>query len=509
MNLQSRSPLQSSRIINSSVDGQPKTLFLAIDFGSQSVRALLIDCDGCIVEKQQLTNLQYIKTSPKYVEQQADWFYRQVTIVCQNLLKKAQADNIDLRSITAIGITTMRNTLINLDQHGEPLRNAIVWSDTRTAKSLPKLAWYWRAIFTIASIVKPITSTIKELQSKAFINYIAEQEPKVWQQTQHLLLLSGYLSFRLTGKLVDSSANVISHLPFNFKQGKWRNRFSWQYQALAVKPNWLPTLVKPATVIGNLTDNTAKDLGLASTLPLVATAADKSCEILGSGCYLAGQLHISLGTAVSVNMLSAKYKGPKPLYPAYPSLVDGIYLTEKMLNHGMILLNEFIKVNAAGLGFLSLNKPDTISIEHLIELYIIANNIHCDDVVFNLNTLDRAEQVMSGFSGEHIGNVFSQYLAIIDAIVLQIAHAIKELNRRLHTIPSQVIVSGGGANSTLILKKIANITKLPVIKPSTDEAGALGVAITIAVATNVYPNWSEAINAMCSNTNTIAPDVLS
>ncbi|WNC66948.1 FGGY family carbohydrate kinase [Thalassotalea nanhaiensis] len=482
-----------------------QSLFLCLDFGSQSVRAALIDEMGSVVLAEQLANLNYLKKHQGQVEQAPQWFYQQCVICCQNLTAKAKTKHIDLTQVRAIGITTMRNTLINLDNDSKPIRNAIVWSDKRKACVIPKLPWYWRIVFSIASIVKPVNKTIKELQQSAFINFIAEHEPDVWQKTKHLLLLSGYLHYRFTDNVVDSNANIISHLPFDFKRGQWRKLSSWQFKALAVKSNWLPKLVTPGTNIGQLTPVCQHDFNLPKPVPLIAMAADKACEMLGSGCYKSGQLHISLGTAVSVTMLSHKYKGPKPFYPAYPSLIEDLYITEIMLPFGLALLTEFISKNKSQLDFLSLNKLKHRSMEQLIEIYVQANSISSDGLEFDLERVTNITQLSKGFVGLKEHSVFQQYVAIINAIVCGINQAIIRLTKRLKQPVSNIIVSGGGANSTRILQAIANKSQCTVLKAGAKEAGTLGVAIELAVEQGIYDNHQQAVNTMLKPAITIKP----
>ncbi|KGJ99647.1 FGGY family carbohydrate kinase [Thalassotalea sp. ND16A] len=480
-------------------------LYLAIDFGSQSVRAVIFDNNGNVILKHQSYPLQYLHPEQGFVEQQPVWFYQQVAICCQNLQQLAFADNIDLTELRSMGITTMRNTLFNLDAKGQPLRNAIVWLDQRKATNMPKLHWSWRLLFNAANVLKPVLATINTLQSEAFINYIAQHDRHNWQKTEHLLLLSGYLTFRLTNNYVDSSANIISHLPFDFKQQQWHKPTSWQFQALAVKANWLPKLLKTGGKLGQLTASAQQDLQIANSLPVIAVGSDKACEVLGAGCYRAGQLHISLGTAISVTLLNKTFKGPKAFYPAYPSLVTGLYLTEVMLPHGLNVLSEFIRRNATALQFLTDTNLQTRNIEHLIELYIAANNVTATNLVFELTKFDNVSNYHQGFINLSNHSIFEQYVAIQESVVNSLNTAIKQLLKRVHRNVNKLVITGGGANSRRLLQAIADKTQRFVDKPEVLDAGALGVAITLAVQDKQYSSIAEAVKCMGAKTTVFTP----
>ncbi|OUS31400.1 hypothetical protein A9Q98_03080 [Thalassotalea sp. 42_200_T64] len=488
-------------------------LYLAIDFGSQSVRAVIFDNNGNVVLKHQRYPLKYLHPEQGFVEQQPVWFYQQVAICCQNLQLLALAQNLDLSELRTLGITTMRNTLFNLDANGQALRNAIVWLDQRKASNTPTLHWGWRLLFSVANVLKPVLATINTLQGEAFINYIAQHDQHNWQKTEHLLLLSGYITFRLTNHYVDSSANIISHLPFDFKTQQWHKPTSWQFQALAVKTSWLPKLLKVGERLGQLTASAQQELHIAKPLPVIAMASDKACEVLGAGCYRAGQLHISLGTAISVTLLNDKFIGPKAFYPAYPSLVPGLYLTEVMLPHGLNVLSEFIQRHATELQFLTdtftYTKGQSTSIEHLIELYLAANNVTARDLVFELSKFDQVTNYQQGFVNLTSHSIFEQYVAIQESVVNSINTALKQLLKRVQCSVNKLVITGGGANSRRLLQAISEKTQRTVDKPEVTEAGTLGVAIILAMQDKQYSSIAEAVNSMCAETTVYTPVTIS
>ena len=475
----------------------PSPLFLSIDFGSQSLRTCLIDDKGCIIVKEVINNFNYLSPQPGFVEQDCKWFYQQLVIACQNLTSQAMADKIDLSRIAALGITTMRNTLFNLDENGNGVRNAIVWNDSRLATKLPKLSLYWRLLFNIGNVFMPINDEIKKMQASAFINYIAEHQPKQWGKTQHLLLLSGYLQQQLTGHYIDSNANIIGYLPFDFKRRCWFGKFAWQQQALAIKPQWLPKLISPGKSIGVVKNEPIKELGLVSNLPVIACAADKACEVLGAGCYQDGQVHISLGSAVTVTRVSDKFVGPKALYPAYPAIISGQYLTEFMLPQGLLLLSRFIEQHKSSFIFLCKDKMKDQSLEHLIEIYIKANKLAANGQAFDFNKVNSGEPIEQGFLEPDNKDVFAKYIAVVDAIITGIIDSIVLAGKRFNSPITQAVVTGGGANSPWLLQKIADAVQININKPKTEQAGCLGVAITLAVNKGLYSNYQQAVKQMC------------
>ena len=105
------------------------SLILAIDFGTQSVRALAYCASGDCVAKCQLPIEDYQHPQPGWTEHDVEAFWRLLTDSCQGLW----AQGIHSAEVAAVVVTTQRATMINLDKNHQPLRPAIIWTDQRRA----------------------------------------------------------------------------------------------------------------------------------------------------------------------------------------------------------------------------------------------------------------------------------------------------------------------------------------------------------------------------------------
>ena len=100
---------------------------LAIDHGTQSVRALVFDPHGELLHKSRVHIEPYYSTAPGLAEQDPEVFWKAVCEACRQLW----TGGADPTSIAAVGLTTQRSTMINVDETGTPLRPAIHWLDQR------------------------------------------------------------------------------------------------------------------------------------------------------------------------------------------------------------------------------------------------------------------------------------------------------------------------------------------------------------------------------------------
>ena len=185
---------------------------LAIDNGTQSVRALVFDLHGELVAKSKVEIEPYFSEQPGWAEQHVEYFWDRLCEACHGLWPQL---DFPLSAIKSVALTTQRATVVNLDADGRPLRPAIVWLDQRLEDELPGMG-LWGALLTLAGE----RETVRFFRRQAEANWIRNRQPDIWEKTDKLLLLSGYLSYRLTGKFVDSVASQVGYIPFDFKRHK-------------------------------------------------------------------------------------------------------------------------------------------------------------------------------------------------------------------------------------------------------------------------------------------------
>jgi sugar (pentulose or hexulose) kinase len=110
-----------------------RDLVLAIDNGTQSVRALLIDMRGNLLAKSRVPIESYDSPKTGWAEQDPEVFWQAVCQACQELWKMP---GVDKESIAGVALTTQRSTIICMGKDGQPLRPAIVWPDQRRTTGL-------------------------------------------------------------------------------------------------------------------------------------------------------------------------------------------------------------------------------------------------------------------------------------------------------------------------------------------------------------------------------------
>lgn len=474
---------------------------LAIDNGTQSVRALLFDPRGNLLAKQRLPIEPYFSTAPGLAEQDPEVFWRAVCEACQGLW----AQGVDKASIAAVALTTQRSTVINVDKNGKPLRPAIVWLDQRRTEGLKPVGGLWGAAFMVAGA----SETVAYLQAEAEANWIRAYQPEIWNETHKYLFLSGYLTYRLIGQFVDSVACQVGYVPFDYKAQAWARFWDWKWQAVPMEKRILPDLMPAASQLGLISAEAASATGLPEGLPLIAAAADKATEVLGAGCLEPHIGCLSYGTTVTINTTHKKYIEVIPLLPPYPAAVPGQYSFEIQVQRGYWMVTWF--KHEFGLREQKLADERGIQPEDLFDELVRTVPPGSDGLVLQPYWSPglrfpgpEARGAIIGFSDVHTRAHL--YRAILEGLAYAMREGAERTAKRSGIPITELRVAGGGSQSDAALQLTADVFGLPASRPHVYETSGLGAAIDAAVGAGIHPDFSTAIKEMTHVRDRFEPD---
>ena len=486
--------------MNGSPASEP-SLILAIDFGTQSVRALAYSQSGECRAKHQLPIDQYQHPEPGWTEHDVEGFWTLLTASCQGLWTQG----VDPTEIAAVVVTTQRATVINLDEMGRPLRPAIIWTDQRRAPPRGRLPWLWRMLFGLLRI-RPI---VENLEAEAEANWLERHQPELLAQTAHFLLLSGYLNYRLTGEFKDSAGSQVGYVPFDFKKQDWCADSDWKWHSMAIKRYMLPNLCAVGETLGAVTAEAAEATGLPVGVPVIAGAADKACEVLGVGALEAGIASVSCGTTATINTTRSKYVEVVPFMPAYPAALPEHFNTEIQVFRGFWMVSWFLEQfggverrQASGRG---------VSAETLLDELLAQTEPGAGGLILQPfwnpvlgETGPEGRGSIIGFKDFHTRA--HVYRALIEGLAFALRSGKERIERRTKTPITCIRLSGGGAQSDQVAQIVADVLNLPVERFDDCEASGRGAAMVGATAMGWYPSITAAGEAMLGETHRIMPD---
>ena len=260
---------------------------LSIDQGTTSSRAMLFDENGhaCFTAQQEFT-----QHFPKdgWVEHSAEEIWVTTLNVVREALAKATAD---ARDIAAIGITNQRETTVVWDRSsGEPIYNAIVWQDRRTADYCESL----RARGLEPMVTDKTGLVLDPYFSGTKVNWILDTVSGARQRAQKGELAFGtidcFLIWRLTGGRVHATdaTNASRTLLFNIHEQRWDEDL---LDMLSVPSALLPDVLDCAADYGH----TMLDL-LGREIPIAGVAGDQHAALIGQACFQPGMIKSTYGT---------------------------------------------------------------------------------------------------------------------------------------------------------------------------------------------------------------------
>ncbi|MBS62214.1 FGGY-family carbohydrate kinase [Salinisphaera sp.] len=466
---------------------------LAIDIGTQSVRALVFDGHGRLHARAQIPiEPPYHAPEPGHAEQDATVFWQAMVSACRQLL----ADDAALAGrVAGLALTAQRATSVFLDAADEPIGPAISWLDQRQAARVPRLPWQWRTLLAGLGL----TATIDAFQRAAPANWRAAHAPEAHRRTRRAVLLSGYLLHRLIGEWRDSVSAQVGYLPFDYKRRRWAGARDWKWRAVAVEREQLPALVEPGQALGGLSATAAEALGLLVDLPVFSAGADKACEVLGCGAITPETACVSLGTTATINTCRDVYREVTRFVPAYPAAIPGHFTDEIQIYRGFWLVSWFKQEFAA----------DTVDVaareQRVAEALLderIAPIAPGSDGLIVLPTWSpgvripgpEARGAIIGFTDTH--SRAHVYRAILEGLAYALREGRERIEKRSRTPITRLRVSGGGSQSDQAMQILANVFALPAERAHTHETSGLGAAINAAVGLGWYADHASAVRAM-------------
>ncbi|MDM8555254.1 FGGY-family carbohydrate kinase [Desulfococcaceae bacterium HSG7] len=473
---------------------------LAIDCGTQSLRALLFSLKGELLARVQAEYKPYFSDHPGWAEQYPELYWESLVNACQKL--KASAPQF-FESVAGIGVTSQRASMVNVDKKGRPLRPAVIWLDQRKAdpvfgKSGP-LNWALKLL--------RLEKKAFDIQSQAKCNWIMQNQPELWDKTHKYMQVSGFLNYRLTRNFADSVASQIGYLPFDYKKQAWAKKYQLSRMLFPIEQEKLVKLVSPGELIGEITSEAFKATGIKKGIPVIACGSDKGCETLGAGVINQRMVSLSFGTTATVQTTSEKYFEPIRFMPAYPAPVPGYYNPEVEIFRGFWMItwfkNEFahketeqakkMGIRAEEVLNKCLEKTQPGAMGLVVQPYWGPGLDHPD-----------AKGAMIGFGDVHTKAHI--YRAVIEGLGFALCEGMERIQKKGGVKVEKAAVSGGASQSDEICKITADIFNLPMVKGRTHETSGLGAAVITAKGLGIYTSLDEAVNSMVQIKQTFEPD---
>ena len=451
-------------------------MILAIDQGTTGSTCLVFNRDGRVVGRAYSEFTQHFP-EPGWVEHDANEIWEVTRRVAGDALKAAGADGKDL---DAIGITNQRETVVAWDPAtGEPVHNALVWQDRRTASRCDELreAGHEGLIrertglvldpYFSGTKIEWLVRNVEEAASAAFGT------------------IDSWLIFKLTGRHATDYTNASRTLLFDIGKGAWDDDLC---ELLGVDPSRLPEVMPSAGVIGTTTI-------FGGEVPVAGIAGDQQAALFGQACHRPGEAKNTYGTGSFV-LLNAGPKLPEPRDGLLTTIAWNLgNTTTYALEAAIFVTGAAVQWLRDGLGIVG-NAAET---EGLAASLDSNEGVYFVPALTGLGSPYWDPYARGTIVGLTRGSGPAQLArAALEAIAYQTVDAVQAQEAAAGAALKELKADGGAVANRWLMQFQADVLGAPVIIPEVAETTALGAAYLAGIGSGVWDaqevgqRWREA-----------------
>jgi len=476
--------------------------FLALDFGTESLRAALFNKHGKMIHSKACT---YKTTFPYsgWAEQNPDEWWDAFIQVIQALLN---ASGIRPEQIPSLCIDSTSCTVLALDKHFQPLRNALLWMDVRAFKQAERIAKCGSDSLKYNGF-----GSVSAEWMPSKVLWLKENQCEIYDHARYICELQDYINYRITGNYVGSINNVTIRWYYNTRCGGWPKQFYSSIGLENIIERFPKKILKLGEPIGTILPNVAKETGLSTSTIVIQGGADAFTGMIGLGVVKQGRVALITGSSHVMLGLSKKEIHKEGIFGAFPdAVIEGLYAVEgSQISTGSVLkwfkdhfINKEFHKNA--------EKQDLGLYEYMGEL---ASKIKIgSDGLILLNywqgnrnpiTDSQARGAVWGFSLKH--TPAHLYRAIMEGIAYGTEYIVRCF-REAGFNPEEIYVCGGPTKSNLWMQIHSDVLGIPIFLTEDPNAPLLGDAILASYGAGVFKSLEEAVKSMVRIRLKIEPD---
>lgn len=453
-------------------------LVIAIDSSTTSTKAIVVDAKGHVLVTAKRNIQLHTPAMDFYEHNPVRWWETTYKTIGEVISKLSPTDK---ERIQAIGITHQRESFAPFDKEGKPLRNGILWLDSRAAKQIKKYGS--QHIHELSGKPPGVTPGIYKMV------WVKENEPEIFQKTYKVVEVHGYIAWNLTGEWVTSVAAADSLGLLDIQNFDYSDEL---LEIAGVTRDQMAKLVPPGVPMGMLKPELVSEWKLSKSIPVIAGLGDGQAAGIGAAAVAPDIAYLNLGTAVNAGVESPVYKC-NSAFRTHASGIKNNYVFEALQSSGSYLAGWFRQ---------SLGDPKLLG-DPDPELDRESSKIPpgCEGLV----TLPYWNAVQSpywdalargavvGWRGTH--SRAHMYRSILESIGYEMKLNLDAIEKGTGVTLTSIRAMGGGTRSKLWRQIMADILGLPITICLQDEISALGAAVLAMASTGVYGNPDVAYTA--------------
>ena len=449
---------------------------LALDQGTTSSRAILFDEEGRAVSVAQ-REFRQIFPQPGWVEHNPKEIFE-----TQRAVAREAVQRISVQDLMAVGITNQRETTILWDrQSGEPIHNAIVWQDRRTAPLCAELKEVGAQ-----SLVRERTGlVIDPYFSGTKIAWLLDNVPGARKRAELGELAFGtvdtWLAWHLTGNRthVTDVSNASRTMLFNIHMNDWDEEL---LRLLNVPRAILPDVHPSAHAFGMLPKSV-----LGEPFVIGGMAGDQQAAMFGQACHRAGMAKNTYGTGCFMLL----HTGDQVVESKHGLVSTSCAQTrgkEYALEGSVFIGGAVVQWLRDGLEFFS----SSSEVERLAASVLDSDDVYLVPAFTGLGAPYWDPDARGAMIGITRGTTKAHIArAALESIAFQSAELLEAMQKDAGQQLSELRVDGGAAANDLLMQFQADLLGVPVVRPKILETTALGAAYLAGLTVDLWKSRDE------------------
>ena len=453
---------------------------LALDQGTTSSRAIVFNHDGSIRAVAQ-QEFRQIFPQAGWVEHDANEIWQTQLDTAREALKKA---NLTAADITGIGITNQRETTVIWDRKtGEPIHNAIVWQDRRTAEFCDGL----KAAGHAALIQQRAGLVIDAYFSGSKVRWLLDHVPDARERAERGELAFGTIDSWLVWKLTNGAHHIIDvtnasrTMLYNLR-GDWDDEL---LGVLGVPRALLPEVRSSSEIYGETTL-------LGAPIRIAGIAGDQQAALFGQNCFERGLAKNTYGTGCFMLMNI----GTEPQISKHNLLTTVAWKlggqSEYALEGSVFIGGAVVQWLRDGLGIIK----SSADVEKLAASVPSSGGVYLVPAFAGLGAPHWDQYARGTITGLTRGTTAAHIArAALDGIAFQVADVLEVMKQDSGIEMNGLRVDGGASANDMLMQFQADILQVPVVRPKVIETTALGAAYLAGLATGFWKDRAEVSRA--------------
>ncbi|HWC95094.1 MAG TPA: xylulokinase [Candidatus Sulfopaludibacter sp.] len=464
-------------------------MWLGIDIGTGSSRALLVDERGAVRATCTAVHEDMLMERPLWAEQRPENWWDAAVQAIRGVLAQAAVHGSQIKGI---GLSGQMHGLVILDGAHQVIRPSLIWCDQRSQKQVDAVNEKVGRENILRYIANPVLTgfTLPKLL------WVRDNEPDNFDRVRKMLLPKDYVRFKLTGEFASEVSDASGTAVFDVVNRRWSFEMM---DALGLDRDILPTCYESSDVTGAISREVAELTGLAAGTPVVGGGGDQAASAVGNGIVEPGIVSCTLGTSgvVFAHMENVAYDPGGRVHTFCHAVAEKWHVMGVTQGAGLSL-QWFRNQLAAGAKYDALMQEAADSpagAQGLFWLpYLMGERTpHLDATarggwVGLTNSHRRADLIRSVIEGVSYSQL--DCLEIIEALGIEV---------------NSVRASGGGAQSPIWRGWLSSVLNKRVVTLESQEGSAYGAALLALAGTGAYTSVPEVCRVAIRETESVSP----